>query len=80
MSTLQLLTEDLRHQPDEVVREVWHYLKFIELQHTETPAGAIPAEAIPAWPDFEARLQTIYCGRTGADSREALDFLKGDRF
>jgi hypothetical protein len=80
MSTLQLLTEDLRHQPDEVVREVWHYLKFIELQYAEIPASATPAASIPAWPDFEARLQSIYGGRTGADSQEALDFLRGDRF
>ena len=80
MSTRQLLTEDLRHQPDEVVREVWHYLKFIELQYTEIPAAATPAATIPAWPDFEARLQSIYGGRTGADSQEALDFLRGERF
>ncbi len=77
MSTLQLLTEDLSHQPDAVVREVWHYLKFIELQQSESGTSA---EAIPAWPDFETRLHTIYSGRTGADSQEALDFLRGDRF
>jgi hypothetical protein len=80
MSTLQLLTEELSHQPESVVREVWHYLKFIELQQPEATSSVAPAGSDLAWPDFEARLQTIYGGRNGANSQEALDFLRGDRF
>ena len=35
MSTQELLLEEIKHQPEPVLREVWHYLKFITRQREE---------------------------------------------
>jgi hypothetical protein len=32
MSAQEMLIEEIKHQPESVVREVWRYLKFIEHQ------------------------------------------------
>jgi len=32
MSAQEMLIEEIKHQPETVVREVWHYLKFLERQ------------------------------------------------
>ena len=35
MSTQDLLLEELKKQPEPVLREVWHYLKFLTRQREE---------------------------------------------
>jgi len=32
MSVQELLIEEIRKQPEPILREVWHYLKFLERQ------------------------------------------------
>ena len=34
MSAQEMLIEEIKHQPETVVREVLHYLKFLERQRT----------------------------------------------
>ena len=35
MSAQEMLIEEIRHQPEPVVREVLHYLKFLERQRAQ---------------------------------------------
>jgi hypothetical protein len=35
MSTQELLLEEIKHQPEPELREVWHYLKFLTRQREE---------------------------------------------
>ena len=35
MSTQELLLEEIKQQPEPVLREVWHYLKFLARQREE---------------------------------------------
>lgn len=35
MSTQEILLEEIKRQPDAVLREVWHYLKFLSRQREE---------------------------------------------
>jgi hypothetical protein len=35
MSTRELLLEEIKRQPEPVLREVWHYLKFLARQREE---------------------------------------------
>jgi hypothetical protein len=35
MSTREILAEEIRHQPEPVLREVLHYLKFLTRQRQE---------------------------------------------
>jgi hypothetical protein len=35
MSTQDLLVEEIKRQPEPVLREVWHYLKFLTRQREE---------------------------------------------
>jgi hypothetical protein len=35
MSTKEMLLEEIKQQPEQVLREVWHYLKFLERQREE---------------------------------------------
>ena len=35
MSTQEILLEEIKHQPEPVLREVWHYLKFLTRQRAE---------------------------------------------
>ena len=35
MSTQEILIEEIKHQPEPVLREVWHYLKFLTRQREE---------------------------------------------
>ena len=35
MSAQELLLEEIKHQPEPVLREVWHYLKFLTRQRAE---------------------------------------------
>jgi hypothetical protein len=35
MSAQEILIEEIKHQPETVVREVLHYLKFIERQRAQ---------------------------------------------
>ncbi len=35
MSTREILIEEIKHQPEPVLREVWHYLKFLTRQREE---------------------------------------------
>ena len=30
-----MLLEEIQQQPEQVLREVWHYLKFLERRHEE---------------------------------------------
>jgi hypothetical protein len=44
MSTRELLLEEIKHQPEPVLREVWHYLKFLTRQREEEAwAGVLPS-------------------------------------
>ena len=47
MSTQEILIEEIRHQPETVVREVLHYLKFIERQRAqENWADVLPSREV----------------------------------
>ena len=45
MSAQEILIEEIKRQPEPVVREVLHYLKFLERQReVEDPMGKLVAE------------------------------------
>jgi len=45
MSAQEMLAEEIKRQPEPVLREVLHYLKFLERQHqTEAPMEALVAD------------------------------------
>jgi hypothetical protein len=47
MITQERLIEEVRQQPEEVLREVWHYLKFLERQRQEEQwADVLPGREI----------------------------------
>jgi hypothetical protein len=47
MSTQELLLEEIRRQPEAVLREVWHYLKFLTRQRAEDQwADVLPAREV----------------------------------
>ena len=47
MSAQEILIEEIRHQPETVVREVLHYLKFIERQRAqENWADMLPSREV----------------------------------
>lgn len=71
MSTQQLLISEITQQPDPLLREVLHYLKFLKAQSSAQPGPALPSKrqgfgAVPGIvlaDDFEAPLQEFaeYC-------------------
>ena len=47
MSTQEMLTEEIRHQPESVLREVWHYLRFLTRQREEESwADVLPTREV----------------------------------
>jgi hypothetical protein len=47
MSTQELLFEEIKRQPEPVLREVWHYLKFLTRQREEEQwADVLPGRGI----------------------------------
>jgi len=47
MITQERLIEEIRQQPDDVLRELWHYLKFLERQREEEQwADVLPGREI----------------------------------
>jgi hypothetical protein len=47
MSTQEILLEELKRQPEPVLREVWHYLKFLTRQREEEQwADVLPTREI----------------------------------
>lgn len=47
MITQERLVEAIRHQPEEVLRELWHYLRFLEQQRQEEQwADVLPGREI----------------------------------
>ncbi len=45
MSVQEILIEEIRRQPEPVVREVLHYLKFLERQReSESPMNSLVAD------------------------------------
>jgi hypothetical protein len=47
MSTQEILLEEIKHQPEPVLREVWHYLKFLTRQREEEQwADVLPAREV----------------------------------
>ncbi len=47
MTTEEQLIKEIRRQPEDVLREVWHYLKFIERQHQEEQwADVLPGREV----------------------------------
>jgi hypothetical protein len=47
MITPERLIEDIRQQPEDVLRELWHYLKFLEPQREEEQwADVLPGREI----------------------------------
>ncbi len=47
MSAQELLMEEIKHQPEPVLREVLHYLKFIERQRAQEEwADVLPAREV----------------------------------
>jgi hypothetical protein len=47
MSTREILIEEIKHQPEPVLREVWHYLKFLTHQREEEKwAAMLPAREV----------------------------------
>ena len=47
MSAQEILIEEIRHQPEPVVREVLHYLKFVARQRAqENWADVLPAREV----------------------------------
>jgi len=47
MSTQEILLEEIKHQPEQVLREVWHYLKFLTRQREEEAwADVLPSRQV----------------------------------
>ena len=47
MNTQELLLEEIKQQPEPVLREVWHYLKFLTRQRAEEAwADVLPAREV----------------------------------
>ena len=47
MSTQEILVEEIKRQPEPVLREVLHYLKFLERQRAEEAwADVIPSREV----------------------------------
>ncbi len=47
MTTGDQLIEEIRRQPEDVLREVWHYLKFLERQRQEEEwADVLPGREV----------------------------------
>lgn len=47
MSTQELLLEEIKKQPEPVLREVWHYLKFLSRQREEEAwADVLPTREV----------------------------------
>jgi hypothetical protein len=47
MSTQELLLEEIKRQPEPVLREVWHYLKFLTRQREEEQwADVLPTREV----------------------------------
>jgi hypothetical protein len=47
MSTQEILLEEIKRQPEPVLREVWHYLKFLARQREEeTWADVLPTREV----------------------------------
>jgi len=47
MSTQEILAEEIKRQPEPVLREVLHYMKFIERQRAEEQwADVLPAREV----------------------------------
>ena len=47
MSTQELLFEELKHQPESVLREVWHYLRFLTRHREEEQwADVLPTREV----------------------------------
>lgn len=45
MSTQEILLEEIKHQPEPVLRELRHYLDFLKRQReTEAPMGSVVAD------------------------------------
>ena len=45
MSAQEMLIEEIKHQPEPVVREILHYLRFLERQRDmETPMDSLIAD------------------------------------
>ena len=46
MSTQEILLEEIKHQPEPVLREVWHYLRFLTRQREEQWTDVLPTREI----------------------------------
>ena len=47
MTTEQQLIEEIRRQPEDVLREVWHYLRFLDHQRQEEQwADVLPGREV----------------------------------
>ncbi len=47
MSTQEMLIEEIKRQPEPVLREVWHFLKFLERrQEEESWADVLPSREV----------------------------------
>jgi len=47
MSTQELLLEEIKRQPEPVLREIWHYLKFLTRQREEEAwADVLPSRDV----------------------------------
>ena len=47
MSTQEILFEEIKHQPEPVLREVLHYLKFLERRNEEEAwADVLPSREV----------------------------------
>jgi hypothetical protein len=47
MSTEERLIQEIRHQPEPVLRELWHYLKFLEHRKEEEQwADVLPGREV----------------------------------
>jgi hypothetical protein len=47
MSTQEILLEEIKRQPEPVLREVWHYLKFLTRQREEEAwADVLPTREV----------------------------------
>jgi hypothetical protein len=47
MSAQEILIEEIRHQPEPVLREVLHYLKFLERQRAQEDwADVLPSREV----------------------------------
>jgi hypothetical protein len=80
MSSQALLSE-IERAPEEVRREVWNFLKFLQSKSTAGESSANSVQGSPDWSDLPAKWKSVWgVGYAPGSSMESiLDDLRGPR-